>query len=352
MRQRCETESTPRSDRKVGRRRVLLRADASRATGFGHFVRTTALAAYLREDFDCYIASYNRDGGVMSKFQADMLAESGAQMLTVTAEGDKIEDFDRAFLEKVERGDIVVLDNYYFTTEYQRSVRERSGCLVCIDDMHDRHFVADVVMTFCELPRELFSLERYTRFYGGIRQSFLRAPFLLPRTERGVYREPQRIVIAMGGADPLGLTDAMIRHVNRARPEAEISVIAGATVRVSDRPGLPVRVWRNIDARGVAELFDNSDLGIFPASTVCVEAFARRLPVAAGWFVDNQEEFYAHGVSEGWFAPLGDLRDPDGRLSERVAEAIATGPGRSPEVDFESCRREIVGMFRGLRDRG
>ncbi len=44
--------------------RVVLRADAGRGIGFGHFIRTLALAAYLREDFDCVVASRNPDRDV------------------------------------------------------------------------------------------------------------------------------------------------------------------------------------------------------------------------------------------------------------------------------------------------
>ncbi len=73
-------------------------------------------------------------------------------------------------------------------------------------------------------------------------------------------------------------------------------MIAGDTVEIKVEEFPSVTVHRRVSAEGVRDLLDNADMGIFPASTVCVEAFSRHLPVAAGYFVSNQEEFYAEGV--------------------------------------------------------
>lgn len=327
--------------------RVVLRADAGRTIGFGHFVRTCALAAYLRDSFRCELASFNPSGEGMTAYQTRMIRESGAT--PVTLEGPAMEDADRTFLALARGADITVLDNYYFSTDYQAAVRDRCGALVCIDDVHDRHFTADVVMTFCPLGRDDFSLEEYTRFYGGIEWSFLRAPFLAPsRRERSGGRISS-VVTAMGGADPFRLTDKVIDIIRETLPDTAIHVIAGQTVEVSARESGRLRIWRNIDASAVAELFDSADLGIFPASTVCVEAFARRLPVAAGHYVDNQREFYARGVREGWFAPLGCLTDDSPAIRERLKKILAgPEPLRVPEFDFNRRRSDIIDIFKSL----
>ncbi len=55
---------------------------------------------------------------------------------------------------------------------------------------------------------------------------------------------------------------------------------------------------------------------------VCVEAFSRHLPVAAGYFVSNQEEFYAEGVKRD--GSLRSIRcfDSRARLAARIRKAV------------------------------
>ncbi|MDE6007040.1 MAG: pseudaminic acid biosynthesis protein PseG [Muribaculaceae bacterium] len=329
--------------------RVMLRADAGSSIGFGHFVRTSALAAYLRNDFRCVIASFNPDG-LISDYQKNLVKDSGAEFLPLTAAD--IDTADAIFLNAIEKSDIVVLDNYYFSTSYQHSVREKAHALVCIDDVHDRHFVADAVMTFCPLSRSDFSLEPYTRFYGGMEWSFLREPFLQPRIARKAneIKKQPRVVMAIGGADPYRLTDRMIGLVTGVIPDVNLDVIAGPTVETCTPESDKLHIWRRMDANGMASIFDKADWGIFPASTVCVEAFSRGLPVAAGFYVDNQKEIYSYGVREGWFAPLGYLLDSPEQIALRLENAMESPAlNKSPDFDFLARKKDIVEVFKSLQ---
>lgn len=330
--------------------RVVLRADAGSRIGMGHFVRTCALASYLRDEFHCVITSRNPDIGTFTPHQLSMIAEAGA--IPASLNGREMAEFDKDFLNFLQPDDIVVLDNYYYTSEYQTFVRNVCSALICIDDVHDRHFTADAVLTFCPLVRTDFSLEDYTLFRGGMEWAFLRKPFLSPLSKRDEKRkdEPLNIAMAMGGADPYRLTDKMVAAVRNAVPDARIDVIAGSSVKTEcgSLPG--VRLWREADASTIAKIFDRVDAGIFPASTVCVEALARRLPIIAGHYVDNQKEIYADGVKRGWFAPLGNLLDSEEELTRRLGEAIQNLP-IPPEIDFRNQCEKIREIFRNFRDR-
>ncbi len=46
---------------------------------------------------------------------------------------------------------IVVLDGYHFGTNYQKQIKLKGAKLVCIDDMHDKEFVADLIIN--HIPR-------------------------------------------------------------------------------------------------------------------------------------------------------------------------------------------------------
>lgn len=327
--------------------RIIFRADAGSHIGFGHYVRTIALGAYLAPYFDCHIVTRNPDSDTPGAYQLQLAEDAGLKIIEIG--GRTREKFDPVFINKINATDIVVLDNYYYETEFQKKVREKCKALVCIDDMHDRHFVADILMTFCPLKREDFSLEPYTKFFGGIEWSFLRQPFLRPQSKRRPdHKEPRQIVIAMGGADPLHLTDKIISILQRINPELKISVIAGSTVQVTHNTGNGVTVFHNANAKEIAELFDTSDMGIFPASTVCVEAISRNLPIAAGYYVDNQEEFYKYGVKQGWFKPLGCLLDDENTIEKRIREALSAKSTVDIYFDFNSQKEKIIRIFRNL----
>lgn len=307
-------------------RHVVIRADADSRTGYGHFVRSSALAAILRNHFRVDMVSFNADTAACGK-----------------------EEFDKDFLGMLAPGDIAVLDNYYHTTAYQNAVRSRCGSLVLIDDMHLHHTPADVVLTFCPLRREDFSLEPYARFYGGIDRAFLREPFLEPIPVRERPWPPRRVMLAMGGADPFLLTGKTARSVRAVWPEAIIDIVAGKNVADSEFSGNKgICIHRDLDAAAMVRLLDNADLAVLPASTVCVEAFARHTPVAGGYFIDNQKSFCDHCERMRLFTPLGCLLDPEEEMTRRFQAIAASGVVPAPDIDFTSRRKEIIEIFKNL----
>lgn len=322
---------------------IVLRADAGSATGFGHIMRTCALASYLRDDFRCMVACRNDADGT-DKFVDGLISDAGAERIRIAAS----DDFDRAFLAHLSPERIAVLDNYYYGTDYQREVRERSRALVSVDDVADRHFVSDVFFTPSPLSRSDFSLEPYTLFRGGVEWAFLREPFLTPAPRRSATKV-RRAIIAMGGADPFRLTDMIIGILTEIDRAIRIDVIAGPAAAVSAAESDTLRIIRRAGAAEIAATFDAADIGIFPASTICVEAMSRKLPVAAGWYADNQLPFYRRGVEEGWLTPLGDLRRGRGCIAPVLAD-VAAGYGRcaSPDFDFIARRNDIIKIFKDL----
>jgi hypothetical protein len=67
-------------------------------------------------------------------------------------------------------------------------------------------------------------------------------------------------------------------------------------------------VWfQKQPASQIAELMEKAEFGIFPASTVAIEACAMRLPFICGYFVENQKDIY-NGIKKYNLAVcVGDL---------------------------------------------
>lgn len=331
----------------MNKRRVILRADASTGTGFGHFYRSLALANHLKDDFDCYFASYNEDEslGAASEMQLKNLSDICTPLVLV---GDSLEEANNNFIQDINQEDIVILDNYYYTTAYQEKIKSKGCKLVCIDDMPNRHFLCDVLITGTPYNRTDFSLENYTKFKSGIEWVFLRDAFLQPVTFRQRNVNIQRIAIAMGGSDPFNLTDKIIRIVTNLIPTVNIEVIAGPSVTVSYKGNNQLTVHRNISADKIVNLYENVDLAILPASTLSIEALSRNVKIFAGHFVYNQKKLYDYCVNKGFFMPLGNLLDSDYEIESRLSFALHKKFPTPQITCFQDQKKKSIELFKSI----
>lgn len=331
----------------MAKQKVLLRADAGKSIGFGHFIRSLALAGYLKDYFDCSFYTFNPTELKPSSYQIDEICKV-CSFVNIEALNQK--EYDLKFINSLKGDEVVVLDNYYFSTEYQKAIKDKGCRLVCIDDMHERHFFADAVITVTPNDRSMFSMEPNTRFLGGIDHSFLRPEFFKPILRKSKPDDVKKVVLAMGGADAFGLTDKLIDILLNEKRDIELSVIAGDTVAIDAKYRSSVNIRRRLSAKEIVKLFSESDLGIFPACTICMEALACRLPVAAGWYVDNQKELYDYGVNAGLFMPLRNLLDRGEQLAERIRTAFDSAHFicETRGIDFNKGRTETIELFKSL----
>lgn len=326
-------------------KKIILRADTSSKIGYGHFIRSLALAGYLKDRFECHFASYNHEGLPLAQYQLEEI-ERSASLVSIT--GNSLEEFNRNFLRTAKNYDIVVLDNYFFTTKYQEDICDMGCKLVCIDDMHDRRMHCHLLMTPCPLQRGDFLIDSSTRFAGGLEWAFLRDAFLAPTSVKHKSVPAKNIVIAMGGADPFRLTEKIAEIVVILIPAANINIIAGNTAIISEQTKEFASIHQNISAETIANLYDTADLGILSASTVCLEAFSRHLPVAAGYYVDNQADFYRYGVEHNLFAPLGCLLDSIEDITVRLKKVLSLASIPTPGIDFSHQKQKILELFESL----
>lgn len=328
--------------------KIVFRADAGSNIGFGHLVRSVALASYLRDEFECSVVSCN-DVPEGAGFIGDLIAEAGAtQVIPDKFSVEKSGDFNEWFLNSLRKDQITVLDNYYHDISYQRLVRKMSRASVTIHDIPGAHIAADLFLSPSPVSQNDFYFDTKCPFYAGIEWSFLREPFLHNAKKRN-RKTVERIVIGMGGADPLGLTDRILRILGKILPDSEIDVIAGPSAKINTPVSDSIHIHPNVSAIQIRDLLDNADLGIFSSSTACIEANARKLPVAAGWYAGNQLKLYEHGVEKGLFSPLGDLRDNEVAIEKKLINIIKNyNPLNIVEIDFQSRKEDIINIFKKL----
>ncbi|MDR3244891.1 MAG: UDP-2,4-diacetamido-2,4,6-trideoxy-beta-L-altropyranose hydrolase [Prevotellaceae bacterium] len=325
------------------KRKIIFRADAGQNIGYGHFIRSLALADMLQNDFDILFATVNPTGYQIAEM---------AKVCPYISLHQKTHYED--FLSLLQGDEIVLLDNYFFTTDYQIAIKQKGCKLVCIADLHDRHYVADLIIVQGQVAKSLYSIEPYTRFCIGLDWVLLRNPFIeaaKKNTSRTYSSAITNIVIAFGGADMYNLTGKTILTLSHHKNINKIDVIVGDAFKTQDYhiENVELNFHKNISAEQIVSFFFACDLAILPCSTVCLEALACKTRIAAGFYVDNQEEFYHYLHREQIVYSLGNFLDDEyvSQLDDLIATNTLPTLNHFP-VRLNNLKERYIDVFNKL----
>lgn len=321
--------------------KIYFRADASLEIGYGHFTRTLALASMLKENFDCTFFTQTP-----SSYQIKEV-NSICKLVELPSDDTK---FD-LFLSYLNGDEIVFLDNYFFTSEYQKSIKEKGSKLVCIGG-NDRHYYADLLINTVITDKNEFSVEPYTKLCLGIEWTILRQPFIDFKIEE---REPIEgsVVLCFGGTDQFMITENIVEILNRVKRVKQISVIATNQFdkkRLTNLKRLGCSIYVNQTAEEIVSIFAENELAILSASTVSLEALTCGIPVIAGYYVDNQTRIYDYLEKNRYIIGLGYLLYFDD-IQERLFEILDNINNEKLEnkmPDFKSLPKRYINEFNKL----
>jgi len=290
----------------TNKRIIIFRTDGGPSIGMGHFTRTLALAEMLNEHFNCIFAT--RQPTAYQIAEIERICHGRIDL------PDDDSHFEK-FLTYLKGEENVVLDNYYFTTDYQKAIKDKGCKLVCIDDMHDKHYVADVVINHAiGIDSYVFSIEPYTKLLLGFKYALLRKEFF-KEFKTNIDKEFSCLII-MGGADPFGVTNHLVEVLAKINLLKPIAVVSPNKTNHEN-----VVLFKNLTALEISKLMEKADFGIFPASTVAIEACAKRLPYICGYFVDNQIELYKGILNQKIAVCVGNFKIlNENQLSAAIAE--------------------------------
>lgn len=289
--------------------KVILRADGDVNIGMGHFIRSIALAEMLQDKFLCIFATCDPTDYQISEMKRT------CDDYIILPKGDL---HYLHFLNYLTGDEIVVLDNYFFTTDYQILIQNKGCKLVCIDDIHDKHYVADIVINHAPISQDGFSLALNTKLLLGLNYALLRPPFLKTTFSKKMINKFDHIFINFGGADPLNLSCKILKQLLDLENNRFVTIVVGDAYEyleelngvISDTKSSQVEVRRNVTADNMVDILNQVDLAIVPCSTVLYEVLSQKTPVITGWFVDNQVEI-ALGLKDKYqqVKVVGDLRE-------------------------------------------
>lgn len=314
------------------KRKIFFRSDAGVQIGYGHFIRTLALADMLKDDFECTFFTTSP-----SAYQIGEM-EKVCAFVTLN-EYTKFENF----LNLLAGDEIVVLDNYFFTTQYMQQIKDKGCKLVCIDDMHNRHYVSDVVINHVLTNESLFSHEPYTRLCLGMRYALLRKPFL---TDNIINKEKGHWFVSFGGTDFDNMTAKYVGYLDRETTVKSITVVLGDAYnhRESLDGFRKIEIKKNLTADQMQQEMARAEYAILPSSSVCIEALSCGCKIASGYFVDNQRA-YADFMAIGRYVyPLGNLYDWQGETFIHEMTKFEFNEGG----DFSEIPSRYINLFQSL----
>jgi UDP-2,4-diacetamido-2,4,6-trideoxy-beta-L-altropyranose hydrolase len=262
--------------------RVYLRVDGDTEIGLGHITRCTALAQMLKDDYD--ITFVSRSLSEKRRFRS---TENEFEFKLIADEED--------FFRFIEPDEIVVLDGYHFDSIYQKKVKSKGVKLVCIDDLHEGEFYADIIINHAPgvVPQD-YRGQPHTSFALGPEYALLRPAFLELAKRRRQINGIESVLICFGGSDYKNLTERAVRVVAEVSKFKKIIVVTGPNYKLDrglgdllDRDDRIIHLHA-IDERKMVAVMLEADLAIVPASGILFEALAIGCIAVSGYYVDNQ----------------------------------------------------------------
>lgn len=317
----------------MNKRKIYFRADAGTEIGYGHFIRSLALVDMLKNDFDCTFYTVTPTEYQVSEMEKVCQYKA---MNTNTALND--------FLDILSGDETVVLDNYFYTTDYQKLIKNKGCKLVCIDDMHNKHYYADVIINMSPIKSIIYDKETYTQICLGFDWLLLRKEFLMPKT---INKRNSDIVICLGGSDPYKITNKIIGSLILSDINEKIHVIVGDKVFINNNYRKNVEIHKDLTALEISKLFDKSGLAILSCSTVSIEAMSRGIPIIAGYYVDNQIEFYNYAKANKLFMGIDNMLEYD---FSNIVNEIKNIFLSSEIFDIAGIKGRYINLFKKITD--
>jgi UDP-2,4-diacetamido-2,4,6-trideoxy-beta-L-altropyranose hydrolase len=300
---------------------IVFRADGNSQMGLGHLVRSTALAEMLQKTFECQLmyrycpsALLREWSGIYTKTislaNTHQDREVGDLIAYVQSEG-KLRN----------RQPIVVLDGYHFNTTYQSQLINTNCRLVCIDDIYNYPFEADLVINHSaviDLPRH-YELRRKGVLAHGLAYSLLRTSFLtVARSNLYNHQVAERLFICFGGSDAYNISAQLVDRLANLGFSYSLDVVLGAAnqyhsevQQAAESYEGNVTIHQELDDEQMIALYLQARLAFVPASTILIEALAIGVPTVTGYYADNQRDIYRGVIAKNLSYGIRDWRHPE-----------------------------------------
>lgn len=283
--------------------RIIFRADGNSQIGLGHVIRSLALADMIKDDFDCSFIIRNP-----LQTLKDQILKTCKQLIILDDPEDNISEAETIVNTKIKSDDIVVLDGYHFNTAYQQVIKNKGCKLICIDDIHSHHFVADVVINHAGgMQHNDYSISNKTELHLGLSYALLRKPFIeIAKSKVDISIREEAIFICLGGADPNNDTLGIIKQCEKIKGIEKIYIILGGAymhheelMSNIEHLTVPLEILSNLDDQQMVHYMSKCKMAIVPPSTISYEYLSVGGLLFLKVIADNQKGIIKYFLDEG-----------------------------------------------------
>ena len=311
-------------------KRIVFRADASHAIGFGHVARLCALIEEVSDNGDEPILMFGGDRAAVSAWVRD-------RGLPAIHPHDYSADQTARAAEEM-RASCVVLDGPQIVRDLAPMLAERKLRAVIIDDNGKLDADAFAVVNHNIHAPSLANTYRAPRRLLGRRYLLLRRE--MRKFTRGSCRPMAgsrlRVIVTFGGSDPVGATARTLRLLPEDRP-LELVVITGPGFRddgdLASAAAVACSAGHTVDVRRAPEdpgaLFVSADAAICSAGGTLGELAYLGLPAIA------------YAIARDQIVPA----------REQVRRGLIAGGRTWEETDDDTLRADLARFMLDDRDR-
>lgn len=287
-----------------GRQRILFRADGNTQMGLGHIIRSSALAAMLRDTYHCVLITACDLPDILHQMQSVF-----HEVIPVLG-NDPLDLADHA-----SPSDLLVLDGYAFDESFQRVLAGKKIDFFCIDDIHAYPFLAKAIINHSGgLSINDYKALPDTQFYLGPRYALLRPCFLDAARSRRKNPDNRDCFLCFGGADPGNRTLSVLRdrQLMERLSFDHIHVVVGSAYRFTEelkefaRGKDHITLHRSLAPEDMVRVMQQCAFAICSPSTVVYEYMSAGGVVYLDQIADNQKDVIRYMVDEGLAFRLSD----------------------------------------------
>lgn len=286
---------------------LLFRTDADSNIGYGHFMRSLALAQAAVEVGKPVSFIVSRATNDMK----DLLKASGIQFDSLEKEKG-MEDVEFLISKAIELdAGWIVVDGYQFDSRYQKKIKDAGLKLLYLDDHgHCTHYFADTILNQnISASADLYrNKENYTELLLGTMYTLLRKEFLKwTDWTRRQTNEVRKILITLGGGDQLEFVKRILEALDLFKDrELEVAVVAKSTNKTIDQlektvSEMDIKIRVEKDVTDLSELMIWADAAITAAGSTCWEMAFMELPILTVVLADNQRDI-ANGLERAGYS--------------------------------------------------
>jgi UDP-2,4-diacetamido-2,4,6-trideoxy-beta-L-altropyranose hydrolase len=340
---------------------LLIRADASVASGTGHVMRMVALGQEWQERGGkvCFVAAE------ITPTLQRRLANEGFTLHQIDVSPGSAEDLAAtcAIIHRLPNKNVhVALDGYHFNDGFELGLKRTGSCLLVMDDYgHAEHASADVVLNqnISAGPELYPNLSPHTELLVGPRFALLRKEFLRYRgLRRKTPAAARKVLVTFGGSDPENFTQSIIEAIEKL--DLEVKLLIGGSnphlpslrQNVDNLKSRAARFDLVVNAVNIPELMLWADVAVAAAGSTILELDYMGLPTLVFAISSNQQPLLPHLKMFPLLESCGHAKDITNvditQALERLLNHARRHPHLRSQIDGSGAMRVVDKMIQVL----